>query len=107
MTNIWIPGAAGPVDDLLQRIQRRVARFAEAHGIERPTVEVELIDGALLVLETMSPEPGYGFLTLVPHPDEEGGPPYELVVPVGAIRQLAIRVPEPAHGRFGFAGFQE
>ena len=29
-----------------------------------------------------------------------------LVVPVGAIRQLAIRMPEPARGRFGFAGFQ-
>ena len=106
MTNIWIPGVAGPLDDFLQRIQRRVERFAEAHGIERPSVEVELIDGALLVLESMSPEPGYGFLTLVPHPEEEGDEPYELVVPVGAIRQLAIRMPEPARGRFGFAGFQ-
>ena len=54
----------------------------------------------------MSPEPGYGFLTLVPHPDEEGDRPYELVVPVGSIRQVAIHVPEPALGRFGFAGFQ-
>ena len=54
----------------------------------------------------MSAEPGYGFLTLVPHPDEEGDDPYELVVPLGAIRHVAIRVPEPARGRFGFAGFQ-
>jgi hypothetical protein len=107
VSNIWLPGVAGPLDDLLLRIQRRVERFAEAHGIERPTVEVELMDGALLVLESMSPEPGYGFLTLVPHPEEEGGPPWELVVPIAAIRQIAIRVPEPAHGRFGFAGFQE
>lgn len=106
MTNIWIPGIAGPLDDLLQRIQRRVERFAETHGIERPAVEVELVGGALLMLESMSPEPGYGFLTLVPHPEEEGEDPYELVVPVGAIRQLVIRVPEPAHGRFGFAGFE-
>jgi hypothetical protein len=45
--------------------------------------------------------------TLVPHPEEEGGPPWELVVPIGAIRQIAIRAPEPALGRFGFAGFQE
>ena len=107
MSHIWLPGLAGPLDDLLQRIQRRVDRFAETHGVERPTVEVELIDGALLVLESMSPEPGYGFLTLVPHPEEEGEPPYELVVPVGAIRQLAIRVTEPARVRFGFSGFQE
>ena len=106
MANIWIPGVAGPLDDLLQRIQRRVERFAEANGVEQPTVEVELIDGSLLTLASMSPEPGYGFLTLVPHPEEEGEPPYELVVPVGAIRQFAIRVPEPARGRFGFAGFE-
>ena len=106
MTNIWIPGVAGPLDDLLQRIQRRVDRFAEAQGVERPTVEVELIDGSLLTLVSMSPEPGYGFLTLVPHPDEDGESPYEVIVPVGAIRQLAIRVPEPARGRFGFAGFE-
>ena len=106
MANIWIPGVAGPLDDLLQRIQRRVERFAEANGVEHPTVEVELIDGSLLTLSSISPEPGYGFLTLVPHPEEEGEPPYELVVPVGAIRQFAIRVPEPARGRFGFAGFE-
>ena len=106
MSQIWLPGLAGPLDDLLLRIQRRVERFAEAHGIEQPTVEVELMDGALLVLESMSPEPGYGFFTLVPHPDEEGDPPSELIVPVGAIRQIAIHVPEPALGRFGFAGFQ-
>jgi hypothetical protein len=84
-----------------------VQRFAEERKVEQPTVEVELADGALLVLESISPEPGYGFLTLVPHPDEEGDPPYELIVPVGAIRQVAIRAPEPALGRFGFAGFQE
>ena len=107
MSSIWLPGAAGPMDDLIGRIQRRVERFAEQQGIERAAVEVELADGSLLQLDSVSPEPGYGFLTLVPHPDEEGDPPYELIVPVGAIRQVAIRIPEPEHGRFGFAGFQE
>jgi hypothetical protein len=106
MTSIWLPGHAGPLDDLISRIQRRAERFAQEHEVERASVEVELADGALLVLESLSPEPGYGFLTLVPHPDEEDEP-YELIVPVGAIRQVAIRVPEPARGRFGFAGFQE
>jgi hypothetical protein len=105
VTQIWLPGIAGPVDDLIQRIHRRVERFAEAQGVEQPSVEVELHDGALLVLESLSPEPGYGFVTLVPHP-EEGEPPYELIVPVGAIRHFAVRVSEPTHGRFGFAGFE-
>ena len=103
MSQIWLPGHAGPLDDLINRIQRRVQRFAEAQGIERPAVEVELMDGALLALESVSPEPGYCFLTLLPYPDDEGDPPYELVVPVGAIRQFAIRVPEPHRARFGFA----
>ena len=107
MTQIWLPGMAGPLDDFLQRVQRRVERFSEEHGVERPTLEVELLDGALLVLESMSPEPGYGFVTLVPHPEEQGEPPSEVIVPVGAIRQLAIRVPEPERVRFGFAGFKE
>ena len=106
MSNIWLPGAAGPLDDLIGRIQRRVERFAEQHGLDRAAVEVELMDGSLLQLDSVSPEPGYGFLTLVPHPEEQGDPPYELVVPIGSIRQLAIRVPEPERGRFGFAGYQ-
>ena len=105
MSSIWLPGHAGPLDDLIGRVQRRVQRFAEAHGVERPVVEVELADGALLMLESISSEPGYGFLTLLPHPDEEGDAPYELVVPVGSIRAFAVRVPEPGHGRFGFAGY--
>jgi hypothetical protein len=98
---IWLPGTTGPVDDLIQRIQRRVAAFAEAHGLERAQVEVELFDGALLVLEEVHPEPGYGFLTLVPHPDD-GEEPYELIIPVGSIRQLAIKPPEEPGGKFGF-----
>ena len=106
MTSIWLPGHAGPLDDLILRIQRRVERFADQHGIERAAVEVELADGSLLQLDTISPDPGYGFLTLVPHPEAEGDPPYELVVPVGSIRQVAIRLPEPERGRFGFAGYQ-
>ena len=104
MSQIWIPGHAGPLDDLVQRIERRVQRFAEERGVKELSLEVELADGALLVLESLSPEPGYGFLTLVPHPDQDEEP-YELVVPIGAIRQFAIRAREPGVGRFGFAGF--
>ena len=104
MSNIWLPGASGPLDDLISRIQRRVERFAQEHGVEHAAVEVELHDGALLQLESLSPEPGYGFLTLIPHPEEDE-PPYELVVPVGSIRAFAVRVPEPGLGRFGFAGY--
>ena len=104
MSNIWLPGASGPLDALVGRLQRRVEHFAQEHGVERAAVEVELHDGALLQLESLSPGPGFGFLTLIPHPEEDE-PPYELVVPVGSIRGFAIRVSEPEQGRFGFAGY--
>ena len=79
---------AGPLEDLVARIHRRIGAFAEEHGLEQAMVEVELADGALLRLASLSPEPGYGFLTLIPHGNE--GEPQELIVPIGAIRQLTL-----------------
>ena len=51
-------------------------------------------------LASLSPEPGYGFITLVPHPED--GEPQELIVPLGAIRQLRLSRVE-AESPFGFA----
>jgi hypothetical protein len=91
---------AGPLDDLVGRILRRVEAFASEHELERAMVEVELADGALLRLATIRPDPGYGFLTLVPH--TEDGEPLEVVVPIGAIRQLTLSRAE-AESPFGFS----
>ena len=93
MPELWTPGMAGPLEDLVARIHRRIASFASDHGFEQAMVEVELSDGALLRLESISAEPGYGFLTLVPHTNE--GEPQELIVPIGAIRQLTLSRAEP------------
>ena len=84
---------AGPLEDLVARIHSRIEAFASEHALEQAMVEVELADGALLRLESLSPEPGYGFLTLVPHAGE--GEPQELIVPIGAIRQLTLSRAEP------------
>jgi hypothetical protein len=89
MPDLWTPGMIGPLDDLVARIHRRIEAFAREHELERAMVEVELVDGALLRLSSLSAEPGYGFITLVPH--EEAGEPQELIVPLGAIRQLTLR----------------
>ena len=78
---------AGPLGDLVGRIHRRIEAFASEHGLEQAMVEVQLADGALLRLMSLSAEPGYG-LTLVPHSDV--GEPQELIVPIGAIRQLTL-----------------
>jgi hypothetical protein len=85
---------AGPLEELVGRIHRRIGAFASEHGLEQAQVEVELADGALLRLASISAEPGYGFLTLVPHPED--GEPLELIVPIGAIRQLTLSRAEPA-----------
>ena len=90
---------AGPLDDLVARIHRRIESFAAEHELEQAMVEVELSDGALLRLASISPEPGYGFITLVPHPED--GEPQELIVPLGAIRQLKLSRAEADH-RIGF-----
>jgi hypothetical protein len=93
MPELWTPGMIGPLDDLVGRIHRRIESFAAEHGLEQAMVEVELSDGALLRLASLSAEPGYGFVTLVPHSDE--GDPQELIVPLGAIRQLTLSRAEP------------
>ena len=93
MPELWIPGMAGPLDELVARIHRRIASFAAEHELEQAQVEAELHDGALLRLSTISAEPGYGFITLVPHPED--GEPQELIVPLGAIRRLTLSRAEP------------
>ena len=99
MPELWIPGAAGPLDQLVERLHRRIAEFAEKHGLAETAVEVELLDGALIPVASISAEPGFGFVTLCPHGEE----PQELVVPIGSIKQIVLGAPEPARSRFGFS----
>lgn len=96
---LWVPGAAGPLDQLVERLHRRIAEFAQKHGLAEAAVEVELADGALIPVAAISPEPGFGFVTLCPHGDD----PQELVIPIGSIKQIVIGAPEPARARFGFS----
>ncbi len=91
---------AGPLDELVGRIHRRIEEFATEHGVEA-MVEVELADGSLHRLRSISAEPGYGFVTLCPHADPESEPQV-LIVPLGAIRQLTIAAAEPER-RIGFS----
>jgi len=53
---------AGPLDELVGRIHRRIKQFADEHGVEA-MVEAELSDGSLHRLKTISAEPGFGFVT--------------------------------------------
>ena len=83
----WIPSAG---DDLVPRIHRAVADFVADAGVERAWVLVELEDGARYPLEALLAEPGSGFVTLVPH-REDDDTPERMIVPIAAIRRSSSR----------------
>lgn len=91
---------AGPLEELVKRIHRRIEAFAEEHGIAEAGVTVELVDGSLHRLRSLSADPGFGFVSF--RPLRESGRPEELVVPVGAIREIRIAIPEPEQ-QLGFS----
>src|SRR5262245_61704948 len=100
MPELWTPGMAGPLDQLVERIQRRAEEFKAQHKLEEVGVEVELHDGSLHRLASLSPDPGFGFVTLCPHPGD--GEPEELIVPLGSIVRIRIGVVE-LEQRLGFS----
>lgn len=100
MPELWTPGMTDSLEDLVKRIERRIEDFRAEHGLERAGVSVELADGSLHRLASLSAEPGFGFVTLCPHRDS--GEPEERIVPLGAIREIRIAVADDEQ-RLGFA----
>ena len=115
MPELWVPGAQGPsLEDFVGRINKMIEEFAGRRGWKTASVQVELHDGSRFVLHSVSPEPGYGMVTLRPYPEdaerpwpssESDGqlPPEEVVVPVGSIMRITLGEPEERNHRFGFA----
>jgi hypothetical protein len=103
MSRPWLPEGAS-LDDFVSRVLQQITRFTETHGLAQARVEVELRDGARHVLDTISPEPGYGFVTLRPHPPE-GDEQHEVIVPLESIAQITIS-PAEEEPQFGFSGPQ-
>jgi hypothetical protein len=61
------------------------------------------VDGSRLTLDSLSAEPGFGFLTLHPHPDEDDDVPERVVVQVGAIKRIELLRAVEERGRLGFS----
>ncbi|HZT45832.1 MAG TPA: hypothetical protein VFA24_06595 [Gaiellaceae bacterium] len=101
MPELWVPGFAGPLDDLVDRIHRRIEQFAEEAKVARAVVEVELADGARYSIESLHAEPGYGFVTLRPHAEDDV--PDELIVPIGSIKRIELSRAADERGRLGFS----
>jgi hypothetical protein len=96
---VWLPGAAGPLDDLVTRIHLRIQEFVERHG-KQARVEIDIRDGPTLPVRSISPEPGSGFFTLCPHVEDGGAE--EWIVPVAAVARITLRVAEEEEP-FGFS----
>jgi hypothetical protein len=66
-------------------------------------VHLELTDGARFALHSLSAEPGFGFVTIRPHPEDREDAPGELVVPVGSIRRIELDRAVEERARLGFS----
>ena len=99
MPELWVPGAAQPsIEDFVDRVLRQIARFGKELPGGEVQVEIELRDGSVIPLESILPEPGFGFITLRPHGERRE----EIVIPFGAIARLQLGPPEQ-HPPFGFS----
>ena len=91
MSELWTPGGAPNADEFVRALHRQIEAWTAQHGSAK--VEVELRDGSLLALESISSDPGVGFVTLTPHGDE----PQAVIVPVVSIARVAITATSPEH----------
>src|SRR5256714_15374028 len=90
------------MDRFVDRVHAQIERYTSTHGADRSEVEVELAGGERLTLQGLSAEPGYGFVTLTVHPEDDRDPE-QVIVPVNAIRQIGLGPAEADRARFGFA----
>jgi hypothetical protein len=102
VTELWTPGEAGPHEEFVARVHAQIRRFALERGLEQAVVEIELRDGARFDLDAILAEPGYGFVTIRPHPGEEDVPP-ELIIPVGMIERIELHAAHDKPSRLGFS----
>jgi hypothetical protein len=100
---LWTPTAEVPQDAFVERLHKAIASFAEANGVEKPLVEVELADRSRFVLERIEPEPGFGMVTLYVT-DARDDAPDALIVPIGSLLRIELsKTPEERVQRFGFS----
>ena len=104
MPDLWTPNAELPHEAFVERLHKAIASFAEANGVEKPLVEVELADRSRFVLERIEPEPGFGMVTLYVTDARDDEAPDALIVPIGSLRRIELsRSPDDRIQRFGFS----
>ena len=104
MPDLWTPVAEIPHEAFVERLHKAIASFAEAVGVEKPVVEVELADTSRFILERIEPEPGFGMVTLYVMDPRDDEAPDALIVPIGSLRRIELRKsPDERVQRFGFS----
>ena len=91
---------AGPAEELVKRIERRVERFKEEHGLAEVEVTIELARRVVAPSQDARGGAGIRVRQLLPALRDE---PEEVIVPLGAIREIRLSVPGPEQ-TVGFAG---
>ena len=102
MPDLWTPVAELPHEAFVERLHKSIASFAEANGVEKPLVEVELADRSRFVLERIEPEPGFGMVTLYVT-DARDDAPDALIVPIGSLRRIELRTAPEKEESIGFS----
>ena len=102
--SLWTPNAELPHEAFIERLHKAIASFAEAMGVEKAFVEVELADRSRFVLDRIEPEPGFGMVTLYVTDARDDDAPDALIVPIGSLRRIELsKGPEEKVQRFGFS----
>jgi hypothetical protein len=95
-SGLWVPGSAEPsLEGFITRLLRQIEEYTRTHASEQSHVEVELVHGEWLSVESISGEPGYGFLTLTTAGEQ-------VIVPIGSIRRIRL-APADEDQKPGFA----
>jgi hypothetical protein len=102
MPELWTPVTEVPHEAFVERLHKAIASFAEANGVEKPVVEVELADRSRFVLERIEPEPGFGMVTLYVT-DADDDAPDALIVPLGSLRRIELRTAPERAETIGFS----
>ena len=101
MPDLWTPVNELPHEAFVERLHRAISNFAEAMGVEKPLVEIELADTSHFTLDRIDAEPGFGMVTLyVADPRDDA--PDALIVPLGLLRRIELRTAAGKSESFGF-----
>ena len=101
MPDLWTPLDQMPHVEFIERLHRAIAHFAEAMGVEKPLVEIELADSSRFTLDRIDPEPGFGMMTIYVT-DARDDEPEALIVPIGSLRRIELRSAPEKSEAFGF-----